>query len=611
MADRIGRPRVGAALRSVAFAGSIAIAAGGCAIVSASGTVYETRIPQAGGGQDQGYPQLIRVGPGNGWTASQIVNGFLAAANNYAVARMYLTQSEGASWHPGGAVTVVGDLKPSSTTSEPKLQPDQPEQVTSVSLSGSQLATLTGSGQYLASRSPSSASRRTYTFWLIKIDNNWRITQLPTSQLMLTPDELEQVYQQRNLYFLDLSGHVLVPDPVFVPQNDTNGDLATQLVTGLLKNPQGWLSEAARTALPAGTSLHGSVSINSTDATVSLSVPRAAAKALNERALIAQLVWTLTSTSFGPTAIQSVQVQINDRTLTLNGTPYQLPKLYQNWVPGRSAAAGPYFLSHNGSVKAASAVGQPAPGPDSGGMMPASPVPGQAGTAGIPSLSSIAVEPDQAALAGLSRDGKTVYTAELTRNAVLTAQQPGGTYTSLSWDRNGDLWVAGGTSVWMLAPGTGSAVEISLTDLPAGAKVTSFRVAPDGVRVAMVVENKGEYQVLLGAIINHPPVASIGSQLVAIGAASSYPQSLSWYDADHIIVLTRPGPNAYLTEVPLNGGTFAQPAPIDTVSGTTSVTSDGAGLAVGLPDGELFVSRNLNGPWQQVASSGRNPVYPG
>jgi hypothetical protein len=124
----------------------------------------------------------------------------------------------------------------------------------------------------------------------------------------------------------------------------------------------------------------------------------------------------------------------------------------------------------------------------------------------------------------------------------------------------------------------------------------------------MIVRKSGAYQVLLGAIINGPPVASFGRQWVAIGTTLQSPQALTWYDADHLIVLTRPGPDARLEEVPLNGG---QPTPIDTLSGTTSVTADGAGLAVGLSNGELYVSSSLNAPWQRVTSSGRDPVYPG
>ena len=176
------------------------------------------------------------------------MTGFLAAsasfANDPAVALEFLTPAERAAWHPDGAVTVVGNLQKSPTTSFPKRQVSLPsDQETTVQVSGVQQATLTGSGQYLTSPSADSP-RIVYEFRLIKINNQWRIDHLcevgttprtcsPTSQLLLTTDELERTYQQRNLYFLDPTGQTLVPDPVFVPQNDTNSDLATELVKGL------------------------------------------------------------------------------------------------------------------------------------------------------------------------------------------------------------------------------------------------------------------------------------------------------------------------------------------------------------------------------------------
>jgi hypothetical protein len=608
----IGQPGAAAVRRFVtaaAVAGAAALALAGCAMVPASGGVNELPISEAGGGQNQENPQLIPIGPVPGWNPAQIVNGFLAAsasfANDRAIALEYLTPGERSRWHPGGEVTVVGNLQPSTTANVPKRQLNLASQQTTVQVSAVQVATLTGSGQYLTT--PSSASSKGgYTFHLTKINNQWRIdSPLPTAQLMLTTDELERAYQQRNLYFLDPSGQTLVPDPVFVPQNATESDLATQLVTGLLKDPQGWLSGATRTAFPAGTSPHIQVSFNGPDATVSIRVPQATLKSLNQPALAAQLVWTLTSSSYGPSSIQSVQLQVNGHTLGQDGSQYLLPKMYQDWVPSPSAAAGPYFISSTGSVRLVTAAGHLG----SVTSLPSRPVSGQAGTAEVPALSAIAVSPDQAALAGVSANGSIIYRGELARSATLTAQRPSGTVTSLSWDRSGALWFAAGGSVWMLTPGTGSTVQADL-GLPAGDEVTAFRVAPDGVRAAMIVKTgNGASQLLLAAIIHSDAGAAVSiGQTVAIGAGIADPGALSWYDADHIVVLAGAGSGAQLEEVPVNGG---QPTLIGTQSGTVSVTGDGAGLAVGLSNGELFVSPSLNAPWEPVDSAGKGPVFPG
>jgi hypothetical protein len=588
-------------------AGAAALALAGCAMVPASGTVNQLSISQAG--QNQAYPQLIPVGPAPGWNPGQVVSGFLAASASFpsdpATALEYLSPTERSKWHPGAAVTVVGSLQQSPYAKVPIRQlnlPSAPE--ARVSVTGVQLATLTASGQYVASSAPASA-KTVYTFWLRKFGNQWRIDQpMPISQLMLTTDELERTYQQRNLYFLDPSGQTLVPDPVFVPQHASESDLATQLVRGLLKDPQGWLSGAARTAFPAGTVLPGDVKINGPDATVSLVMPPAAVKSLNQQELAAQLVWTLTSSSYSPSAIQTVELQINGQIL--GGTDYLLPKMFDNWLPGPAATAAPYFISSQGPVRMVTGAGQLG----SVSSLASRPVAGQAGTPAVPALRAIAVAPDQTELAGISANGRTLYIGHLARNALLTAQHPDGIVTSVSWDRSGTLWFAAGGLVWMLTPGARAPTQVSL-GLSAGYSVTAFRVAPDGVRVAMIVKTASGASALLLAAIIHTgggATASLGDT-VAIGAGISHLQALSWYDADHILVLAQePGSGAQLEEVPLNGG---QPILTGTQSGTVSVTGDGAGLAVGLSNGQLFVSPSLNDPWEPVAYPGREPVFPG
>jgi len=602
---------------AAAMAAAVALVAGGCAMVPASGGVHTQAIPQAGTGQDN--PQLIPVGPVPGGNQVAIVSGFLAAnasfANDSAVALEYLTPAERDSWHPDGAVTVVGNLQKSPTTSFPKRQVSLPsDQETAVQVTGVQQATLTGAGQYLTSPSADSP-RITYEFRLIKINNQWRIDHLcevgstprtctPTSQLLLTTDELERAYQQRNLYFLDPTGQTLVPDPVFVPQNDTTSDLATELVKGLFKDPQGWLSGAAQTAFPAGTRPLGQVKINGPVAIVNLGMPAAAARSVDQRQLAAQLVWTLASNSFGPSAIESVELQINGKTLSLNGSQYQLPKFYQTWE-SQAQTAGLYFVSQNGPVREVTGAAQAG----SAGPLTTGSVPGQAGTQSAPVLGTVAVAPQQAELAGISADGQTVFTGRLAANAALTPKRPGGTGTSLSWDRNGDLWVAAGSSVWMLTPDTGSTVQVGL-GLPAGEEVTAIRVAPDGVRVAMIVKTPdGSAQLLLAAITHadNGATASIG-QTVAIGAGVPDPEALTWYDADHIVVLERTAAGSQLVAIPLDG---SQPTPIPTLTGTVSVTANGTDLAVGLSDGQLDVSPGLNGLWMRVAGTGAGPAYPG
>ncbi len=383
---RAGRPLRRAAARGWCAA-ALALAASGCALVSTTGNVHEVNISQGGNEQNQEQPQLDPAGPGKGWTPAEIVAGFLAAsasfANDYAIARSFLTPSEAGSLaperlgdrgrRPGEHLAGAERAETPAGAAQQQGDAGQRHQGAAGHADRGRPVPDHRDGRQAAGRPQ---AKNKYTFTLVNAGNSWRISQLPTSQLMLTKDELERVYQQRNLYFLDPPGLLLVPDPVFVPQNDTVSDMATRLVTGLLGNPRGWLAGAARTAFPRGTRLVGPVRINGPNATVDLSVPAAAMTALTreqQAQLAAQLVWTLTSTSYGPAAIGLVAIEINGRTLTLNAGPYLQPKLYQDWVPSQAAASGPYFISRFGEVKELSLgkhAGPPRPGPGKVGAGP-------------------------------------------------------------------------------------------------------------------------------------------------------------------------------------------------------------------------------------------------
>jgi len=584
----------------------------GCAAVPTSGSVRQAGAGQIGSGQEQDYSQPIPVGPGPGWNATQVVSGFLAAsasfAHDHAVAREYLDRSAQRSWRPGWAVTVVSSLKTSPATIVSRPLPgqpdDQPEQFARVTATGLPVATLTGTGQYLVSSGSNSES---YNFYLIKINSQWRIVDLPTSQLLLTQADFQHVYQPRNLYFLTQSGRTLVPDPVFVPQQATNTELATGLVTALLARPRkGWLSGAAATAFPPNARLTGQVRINGPNATVDLGGKSGKALVVGQDRLAqmaAQLVWTLGS---GP--IQSVALQLNGRTMQIMGSQYQLMQAFHQWVPAQPAGSSLYFIGSNGIVGELSGSGQESPGRVGA-------VPGAAGAAGGPPLGSIAVSPDRRWIAGISPGAGRVYIGELSRGAALQQWRPpgGSCCTSVSWDGQDDLWIAAGGTVWRLSPGTGySPTPLVPVSVAPGDEVTEFRVAPDGVRAAMIVRGASGTQVQLAAITRSGTTAVVG-QPVTIGSSIPDPESLSWFGPGDVIVLYGTPSGPQLDEVPLNGG---QPTLIPTTDGypvsvtATSPMDSASDIAVGLSDGKIMISAN-QGAFEPARAAGLAPVYPG
>ena len=573
-----------------------AVAVGGCAAVPTSGAVQQFGNAQAGSALPKDYPQEIPEPPRPGWDPRQIVQGFLVAsasfADDHAVAREYLDPT--AHWHPSWAVTVVSSptaaIVSDLSRQLSRSQADQADQYAEVVVKGIQVATLTSTGQAQTPAKP----KASFSFKLDRVDGEWRIKN-PPANLLLLQEDFPYVYKPQNVYFLAPSGRTLVPDPVFVPQQDTNAELATGLVDALLQDPTGWLEGAAATGFPRKSSLLG-LRINGPNATVNLGGKAATAKWRQQEQMAAQLAWTLGS---GPAAIQSVEMQINGRPLLIGHRQLQLLQSYASWMPAPSAGSSLYFIGSGGAVKALSGVGPPG----SGQLGSVKPVTGAAGTPPVPPLGSIAVSPDGRWIAGISAgDRKTVYAWDLThKDALREWRSSPGPCTSLSWDAQGDLWIAAGGSVWLLPPGKDSAVPVSLS-LP-GPAVTSFQVAPDGVRAVMIANND---QLQLVAIVRNGG-QSLGQTVVPIGSGIGEPESLSWYDANNVIVLDGNSSGGQLWEVPLNGGA---PSAIPSVGNIGSVTAASPNIAIGLAYGQVMVSANL-GAFENTRATGQAPVYPG
>lgn len=600
----ITRPMITRNARVLAASALGASVLAGCATVPTSGPVQNADIAQGGVSQAQNFTQPIPAGPAQGWNPRQIVQGFLAAsasfANNHAVARKYLDAATARSWRPGWAVTVVSAQPTVSTVPLPRPCSQEPGcGLQKVVVTGLPVATLTGAGQYQV------ASGRTaqYQFSLIKIGGQWRIDDLPrATPLLLTQTDFQQVYQSRDLFFLTPSGRALVPEPVFVPQQATNTELATGLVNALLQGPAGWLSGAAATGFPARSRQIGQVKIIGPNAVVNLGQNAAAASAKRREQMAAQLAWTLAS---APGSIHSVELEINGRTQPLQGSAFQLPQTYHGWVPAQSDGSSLYFVSAAGSVEALAGADQPGSA--------------RAGPAGAPrthAVSAIAVSPGGGSVAGISADRQSVYVDNLGGGGAQRQWvSPQGSITSVSWDAQGDLWIVAGGGLWLLPSGATSAALVNTNFVPAADDIAQFRVAPDGVRAAMIVTGvfggKPGAQIQLAAITRGSS-PSVGPA-VPIGGGIANPEAVSWFGEDDVIALSGGSAGASLAEVPLDGG---KPLAIPTPANADSVTAVSQGTAssyisVGLSGGQIMISQDLGAFQNASRASGSAPVYPG
>ena len=588
--------------RPAAVVACLALAAlAGCATLPTRGQALPVKEAPAGLGQGTDYPQLIPAAPGKGWRPEQIVAGFLAASasfsQDHAFARLYLAPKWARTWNPGWAVTVVsGPIVPKLVLPANINKPPNNLRVTSVKVSGVQLASISANGQY---QQVVSGPARTIRFSLTKVNGQWRITD-PPNRLLLSNSEFHRVYQPRNLYYFDSTSKTLVPDPVFVPLQATTTDLATRLVAALGQQPLGWLQGATQTSFPDGTRQLSAVRIEGSAAVVNLGGAIAGASSETLKAVAAQLVWTLTSASYGPSAITSVRLEVNGEPQKIPGSPNGIAarSRYSGMVPVPSADAGLYFVASDGTVQSLPASGSAEP----------EPVPGQAGAGAVP-MTAIAVSPVTSgtpALAGIAANGRDVEIGALSKDARLDRWRPGGKVTSLSWDRGGDLWAATAKGVWLLQPGGKAPTAV---DLPFDGKqqVTMLRVAPDGVRVAMIVRGPDGSQVMVGAIAHSGSAASITSP-VQVGAKVAQPAAVSWYDADNLAVLVQAGTAAaQIHKVPVNGG---QPTELAPAANAISLTVGGGQIVVGNSKGGMATLVVSTDNWRPLPP-GQDPAYPG
>jgi Lipoprotein LpqB beta-propeller domain/Sporulation and spore germination len=594
----------------------------GCATIPSSGPVGSAPIPAppAGGGVSGGG--LIVEGPQPGWTPEQVVSGFLLAsasfAHDHATAREYLTPGASRLWRPGAQVTILASTPGVyQTTGRFSGQGNQ----ATVEVSWQELATLDVSGQYTAR-----GAARQQPFGLVKVNGQWRIDDVPStdgskaSNELLLPAPLFRLdYAPRNLYFYGQAGgqlpaapnQFLVPAPVFVPVQSS--DLVTTLVNDLRHDPSGWLENGAVTAFPPGSRLRKIQVLpgppGDKTAIVDIGLPRGTPRSA-VRAMAAQLVWTLTSPAYSPALIQAVKLKINGRLWApRGGDTVQSLAEYGSYIPRVSRPQNLYYVSTVGAVRM---FGQQAHSVA---------VPGQAGTGEVP-LSSIAVSANGHYLAGVAIAGPatTVYTEDLAAAAKehaparvggLHSRLTGRQFSTPSWDSAGDLWVAGRVhgqpGVWVIpAASGGKAVPVSL---PLGVgPVTGLRVAPDGVRIALIVGRGASAHLMVGAITRSGGAVFI-TQAVPLAPGLTGPIALTWYDEDHLLAITKSANGTRLWEVPVNGDL---PIPKSPQPGMASITAAGKqnALYVGVSGGRLESSVGFSEPWRDI-TAGSAATYPG
>ena len=647
-------------VRHACLLAAVAVSVAGCVGMAQTGQVGTFGGKQADTVQNQGSGVgLFPTGPVPGSSPEGIVQQFLTASASYPtdvpIIQEYLAGSA-KNWNPGWSVHVLtsfayDDLGVQGTARHVS-------QRDLVEVSGPVQAEFNSSGQYVSASAQGRQTPEQYSFRLVKVDNQWRISNPPGKYRLISAYDFPHDYQAQDLYFFPVSesqsenqNPMLVPDSVFVPKGTPLTLLLRNLVSALGQGPgKTWLHGAAISGFPSGTKILDVVPYGAT-VTVNLGGAAVSASPRTLEDISAQLLWTLAGPSASVQTVQSVELELAGRPWTPPSSPCpggQAPTTFQHlasyecYDPYPSAPASFSYVgagqpwSRCGSESVAAqdhAIGAvvsvfgrtgSASSHQCGGyvdpQVPAQP-PRAAPTA---ALSLVAVSPDGDYVAGVSSSPgpSSLYVGSAAGTATsfsalerLKDEQPG--ITAISWDRNDDLWAAQGVSIWV-APGSGTSAYRASNSF--AGQVTDLAVAPDGVRLAAIVQGGAGNELELASV--NPggagPAGVRGSPLVQfsiepgiqLGPNLADPISLTWYNADTLIVLDAAITGNTLWSVPVDGEQATE-LPL-TPPGTISITADGAAniLVAGLSGNRLAFAASTAGPWEYPYLGGLSPAYP-
>lgn len=403
-------------------------------------------------------------GPVQDSSPEVLVRDFLRACaagnfDDYAKAKLYLTDQAVAQWKPNALVNVI------RADSGPNIANENGVVRISAGLdskvSGDGVRTLASPGTVLNQQMVLKKNA----------DGQWRIDKLDPG-IIIPLGTFEIAYARRALYFPTPDLEDLVPDPRWYPRRD----IAVHLVQGLLKGPNGDIKAAVKNFIPAGTKLlTNSIDIESGRATVTLSegVLKLSPKAQSE--VYRQFARTL----MGVTQISAVQLQAGETIIgggsnSVPAKPYDLSTLVGFDVKGnlvsQSSTDTPQIVLNN-------AASLPLYGATTSPVHPG---------------------------AVFARKGNIQIVRIGAKGANPVVIFRGADLTDPSVDRRGWIWTASEDNpkqVFAILPGERTyKIPVEADTISSSATIKDIKISVDGARAAVVFQDKDEILVRIFAV---------------------------------------------------------------------------------------------------------------
>lgn len=529
------------------FAGLIAglaLLLGGCVAVPTSGPVERHSAAQQ---QPNPGVEIAPVPPAQGASPGLIVEGFLHAMATYqpgySVARQFLTTAASESWQPETGVEIYAAGFPPQASA------------TGVVLTAPLVGVLNAGGTL---NTEAAGTQNVHDFGLVRdADGQWRISKPPRG-LLISQSLFSGTWVRADICFWDVTGNWLVPDPRFVPKGAEGLVAAARAVIG---GPSAIARNAYRQQLAAKLEV-ASVTLGSNGvATVDLTGEVDRLNADSRRRLAGELVWSLTSLE----GVTGLRVRGNGTTWELGGTGGAVTTSdFGQGAPEPANTSDQVYLVRDGAIERA-----PWDTPSA--------EPQQVGTA-LNRVGSVAGRGDGQAVAAITDGGTRLRTVPV-RDGAARIELSGRGMTLVRWTRQDELLVVldrvRGTRVRAIRDGR--EVPVVTDGLPVG-RLRAFAVAPDGVRVAVVVEEQGRPVLGIAALVRSDEgIRVTGWRELSWSAASQPALDVGWSGAAELLVLLGGGNAAQrVVSVDSEGAMATDVGPID--------SSTAAQLAVGTAD---------------------------
>ncbi|WAM00200.1 LpqB family beta-propeller domain-containing protein [Streptomyces sp. Je 1-369] len=566
----------------------------------------------------QSQVRVYAMPPREGARPIEIVQGFLEALTSddpqFAMARKYLTKNASRDWDPEESTTVLAD-GPNTDAGNAGNEGDGSRRY---SLTGRQVARVDAQHAYR----PEDAAY-TQSVHLSQNGgpggNEWRIDKPPPG-VVLGESDFQRIYRSVNKYYFagptgaGVSGRTgLVADPVYIRQRI---DPLTQTVKTLLEGPTNWLRPVVLSSFRSGTEL------KDPDKSLTLDDQNRLTVQLNSRSdgtgqtkckeMAAQLLFTLRDLT--PSGVEQVTLQRSNGSMLCVLSQERAETVAAH--PSTDRPGYQYFVDEKRRLVRMSA--------NLGGSDDPEPVTGALGTGDQP-LRSAAVSRDEQRAAGVSLDGKSLYTGSLLADDPLgkvrlrsKAKSEKDRLSTPSWDGRGNLWVADRDPkrprlLW-LEQGSGEPVEVEVPALDG--HIRAVRVSADGVRIAFLVEKDHKTSLWIGRA-DRDARKGERPEISVLDPTPAAPQmeevtAMSWAGGSRLVVVGREtGGVQQIRYVQCDGSML----PGTTLPGLTGVQEVAASederqpLVAHSDDG--IVRLPTGSQWQTVVKEGLAPVYPG